>query len=105
MKTKTEKKRYISVAGVLTTDPDNSHLPEKKWTMEEAFDNLCETNGNREELNLERGIRSVAFLLSYVSEDGNTEVDGFIAEGLGKCLSFCAKESVRLRSFRPRWKQ
>jgi hypothetical protein len=122
MKTKMEKEQDISVAEVLAAGQNNSSLPEKEpeqmWTLEDAFDGLCDpresptptgigiiNDTSREELNLERGIRSVAFLLSYVSEDGNAKVDGFIAEGLGLCLKFCAKESVRLLSFHRRRKQ
>jgi hypothetical protein len=106
-------------AGEATSDPNAPEKDtEQMWTLEDAFDGLCEPRGSptptgigvindtaREELNLERGIRSVAFLLSYVSENGNAEVNGFIAGGLGLCLSFCAKESVRLFSFHRQWKQ
>jgi hypothetical protein len=67
------------------------------WTMEEAFAwsgfGDVESNG----LDLERGIRSVAFLLHYLSEGGNGEIDGFAAQGLGRCLTFCAKKASDLR--------
>jgi hypothetical protein len=119
---KTERANEVSVVtneGEATSDSNVSKGKyEQMWTMEDAFDGLCGPRESptptgigvindtaREELNLERGIRSVAFLLSYVSENGNAEVNGFIAEGLGRCLSFCAKESARLSSFHRRWKQ
>jgi hypothetical protein len=88
---------------------------QQMWTMEEAFDGLCEPRKTpnspiptgigiindtaREELNLERGIRSVAFLLDYMSEDGNTSVDGSVAQGLMECLHYCASEASRLRKW------
>jgi hypothetical protein len=101
MKTKTEKEQDISGAEVLTAGDSNSRLPEAQpeqmWTMEDAFEwdgyGSLKTDG----LDLERGIRSVAFLLEYLSEAGNKEIAGFVAQGLGRCLSFCANKSAHLQ--------
>jgi hypothetical protein len=112
---KTESAEGVPVAVNPAEATSNSTAPEREpeqlWTMEDAFDGLCEPRKSRagigiidvsrEELNLERGIRSVAFLLDYVSEDGNTAVDGYVAQGLMTCLRFCASEAARLRKWRP----
>jgi hypothetical protein len=114
MKSKTEKEQDISGAEVLMVGENNSRLRERHeqmWTLEEAFDGDRGPKGSipaetgiindtsREELNLERGIRSVTFLLDYVSEDGNTTIDGYVAQGLMKCLRFCASEASRLQKW------
>ncbi len=93
MKEKTETEKKSS-----TADVSVGYLPaHKMWTMEDAFAwsgfGDFESNG----LDLERGIRSVAFLLDYLSEGGNEEIDGFVAQGLGRCLTFCAKKASGLR--------
>jgi hypothetical protein len=98
---KTERANEASVAvnaGEAASDSNVSkEKHEQMWTMDDAFGwngyGSLETDG----LDLERGIRSVAFLLEYLSAGGNEELDGFVAYGLGECLSFCAKKSARLQ--------
>ncbi len=91
MKKKTETEKKSSIADV-PVERLPAHPREQMWTMEDAFD--WDGGGNLKSagLDLERGIRSVAFLLQYLSDGGNEEIDGFVAEGLGKCLTFCAKK-------------
>jgi hypothetical protein len=99
----------VNAAEASSNSTASEREPEQLWTMEDAFDGLCEPRKSRagigildvsrDELNLERGIRSVAFLLDYLSEDGNTAVDGCTAQGLMNCLRFCASEASRLRKW------
>ncbi|HXN99303.1 MAG TPA: hypothetical protein VN881_09540 [Candidatus Acidoferrales bacterium] len=75
---------------------------ERMWTMRDAFAAAPGTMFDLEtqELGVERGIRSVAFLLKYMSEDGNEEIEGYVAQGLGLCLDFCADQADRVREGR-----
>jgi len=62
--------------------------------MEDAFswdhaDDSIETR----ELNVERGIRSVAFLLEYLAQ-GINPISEWATLGLASCLDFCADESA-----------
>jgi hypothetical protein len=74
-----------------------AHPQEQMWTMEDAFEWDGFDDLKSAGLDLERGIRSVAFLLQYLSEGGNEEIDGFVAQGLGRCLNFCPEKSAHLR--------
>jgi hypothetical protein len=101
MKTTTERDREVPVGDASAESANNSNLPEKEpeqmWTMEDAFD--WDGGGDLKSagLDLERGIRSVAFLLHYLSDAGNETIDGYVAQGLGRCLNFCAKQASDLR--------
>jgi len=62
--------------------------------MEDAFswdhtDDSIETH----ELNVERGIRSVAFLLEYLAQ-GINPISEWATLGLASCLDFCADEAA-----------
>lgn len=66
----------------------------EKFTLEEAFDYFHISEDDRDpsvsSRNLERVVRSVAFLLEWCSEHGNESVEGFTAHGLARILDRCA---------------
>ena len=66
-----------------------------RFTLEEAFDYFEIPEGDRNPSdsprNVERAIRSVAFLLEWLSQHGNEPVDGFTAHGLAEILGRCAR--------------
>ncbi|MGH9735979.1 MAG: hypothetical protein ACRD8A_15470 [Candidatus Acidiferrales bacterium] len=82
---------------------------EDRFTIEEAFDYFHVPREKRRpgrefspegsELNDERCVRSVAFLLNYLSSAGNDDVHGMVAYGLGQILECCADESFRVAKF------
>ncbi len=96
MKEKTETEKKSSIADV-SVESLAAHPQERMWTMEDAFSWDGTRSMESDELDLERGVRSVAFLLQYLSEGGNEEIDGFVAQDLGRCLNFCAEKSAHLR--------
>jgi hypothetical protein len=65
------------------------------YTVEQAFDYFYGPTSSdaRTELNDERAIRAVAFLLSYCSEHGNQSIDGNAANGLARILELRATHS------------
>ena len=72
---------------------------EPKCSLEEAFSWFYEFDGmDQGAVNLERGVRAVAFLLTWCSEIGNEPVDGNAANGLARILDCCADYIKRSRS-------
>jgi hypothetical protein len=70
--------------------------PAEKYTLAEAFD-YFQGPSDREQhdrLNVERGLRSVAFLLTWCSDIGNQPVDGNAANGLARILELCADRAA-----------
>jgi hypothetical protein len=67
----------------------------QKFTLAEAFDyfNIPDHSGTPEltDINLERAIRSVSFLLYWMSHHGNEQVDGYVAHGLAYIVERCAE--------------
>ncbi len=72
------------------------HRTAEKYTMEKAFDYFYGPTSSdaHTELNDERAIRAVAFLLSYCSEHGNQNVDGWAANGLARILELRATRTA-----------
>jgi hypothetical protein len=66
----------------------------EKFTLEEAFDYFHISDDDKDpsvsSRNLERAVRSVTFLLEWLSEHGNESVEGFTAHGLARILDRCA---------------
>ena len=63
------------------------------FTLEHAFDYFFVVDGgesNDTEFQNERCVRAVSFLLDYLSEHGNEDVEGFVASGLGGVLKKCS---------------
>ena len=79
--------------------PAPTEWVEKKFTIADAVDYLTDSptpdgqpDGHiQEEFNGERVIRSVAFLLDYLSDGGNEYVYGFAVSGLADALKTCAE--------------
>lgn len=76
-------------------------VPAKKhtwplYTLDEAFYPGVavkpENDPRNARLDLEKSIRSVAYLLHILSDCGNCRVDGFTAEGLASALDHCAAQ-------------
>jgi hypothetical protein len=68
-----------------------------KYTIADAFNYFCgptEERGGSEFQN-ERCVRSVAYLLEYLSNHGNSDVAGTEVSGLGGVLAFCADAMAR----------
>jgi len=67
-----------------------------KYTVAQAFDYFYgpRSRGEHDALNHERGIRAVAFLLTYCSEIGNEMIDGNATNGLARILEFCATRNA-----------
>lgn len=63
-----------------------------KYTIVQAFDFFFgpQDRDAHEQFNDERGIRAVAFILTYCSQIGNNVVDGYAANGLARILEYCA---------------
>lgn len=59
----------------------------EKFTLDEAFDLVLS-----DEVNVEKAVRSVGFLLHWCSSTGNAHVNGWLAEGLGHVLDFTANQ-------------
>src|ERR1700683_1032877 len=60
----------------------------RRYTLQDAFSPGCEDTGMlKDNFDLERALRSVAFLMHSLSEIGNKPVDGFIVHGLATVLS------------------
>ena len=79
-------------------EPGEPESTEKKYTLAEAFDyfvTLGDEQPPTSQINNERCIRAVAFLLHYCSQHGNADVYGFIAHGLAHVLEQCASEVER----------
>jgi hypothetical protein len=74
--------------------PRRPRKPEKV-TLEDAFDYFNVPDGadtpELTDINLERALRSVTFLLEWLSHHGNESVDGFVAHGLAQVLDRCAQ--------------
>ena len=80
------------------TVPSGSEQAEKRYTLEEAFDYFMtppDENPDTSQINNERCIRAVAFLLHYCSNHGNDDVYGWTAHGLGYVLEQCASDVRR----------
>jgi len=65
--------------------------PEYEFTIARAFDTCVghpkdDDNAPKQTFDIERGLRSVAYLLRELSDGGNRMVNGFVAEGLGLAL-------------------
>ena len=77
-----------------------------KFALTEAFDYFAVPNSAGEltegAFNNERCVRAVAYLLHYCSENGNRDVDGSSALGLGLVLEQCAGK-IALAEERRRW--
>ncbi len=89
----------------LKTEKCASMPPEpQKVTLAEAFDyfNVPDQSSSPEltEINLERALRSVTFLLEWLSHHGNEAVDGFAAHGLAQVLDRCAERVSHPRAAR-----
>jgi hypothetical protein len=69
----------------------------EKYTIEQAFNYFYgpEEDAKCEEFNNERGVRAVAYLLTYCSQYGNESLDGDAAMGLARVLKCCASEIAR----------
>jgi hypothetical protein len=63
-----------------------------KYTIAEAFDFYCACSEDREDLNFERAIRAVGFLLHWVTQTGNKPIEGPAASGLGHILDDAADQ-------------
>jgi len=63
---------------------------EKLYTLEQAFDYFHGPTEECPEFQNERAVRAIAFLLHYFSEEGNEDVDGYVAHGLGQALEISA---------------
>jgi hypothetical protein len=50
-------------------------------------------------LNVERALRSTAFLLAWNTDNGNEPLDGPVAYGLSRVLDNCAEEVAAMREF------
>jgi hypothetical protein len=101
-----KQKRRLTAVSVIANTPSRqgkkkrrnrkSHQP-PKYTIAEAFDYFhgpTEEEGNSEFQN-ERCVRSVAYLLEYLSNHGNQAVPGDEASGLGGVLASCADHMSR----------
>jgi hypothetical protein len=58
-------------------------------TLEDAF--------NRGDLNDERAVRAASLLLDWASDEGNAEVDRFLAVGISRVLDLAASNMARTR--------
>jgi hypothetical protein len=79
-----------------------SHQP-AKYTIADAFDYFNGPVGaERGEYDFqnERCVRSVAYLLEYLSNHGNQRIQGADASGLGGVLVFCANQMARAATWR-----
>jgi hypothetical protein len=69
-----------------------------KYSIEDAFNYFNAPYGSDRgegEFQNERCVRSVAYLLHYLSNYGNSDVDGSAVTGLGRALEACAEEMAR----------
>lgn len=73
-----------------------------KYTIDQAFDYFYGSEDECNLLNSERGVRAVAYLLTYCSEMGNEPLDGDAAVGLARILNYCASDLARLE-IRRQW--
>jgi hypothetical protein len=77
-----------------------------KFALTEAFDYFVVPSGAGEltegAFNNERCVRAVAYLLHYCSENGNRDLDGSSAQGLGLVLEQCARR-IALAEARREW--
>jgi len=65
----------------------------EKFTLAQAFDYFFEPSGHvSEDVNLERAVRAVGFLLHWCSNMGNDSIEGNSAHGLGHILEFTADQ-------------
>lgn len=65
----------------------------EKFTLAQAFDYFWEPSGHpSEDVNLERAVRAVGFLLHWCSDMGNDPLEGHSAHGLGHILEFTADQ-------------
>lgn len=86
------KEAPLPNAGLPSVVPEDfSEMPDPMYTLQGAFDyNDIPVTGDEEpsssELNHERSIRAVGFLLHYCSVHGNEKVHGQILDGLGHVL-------------------
>ena len=55
------------------------------------------STGDNTDVNLEKAIRAIAYLLEWSSNIGNESPDGFAVYGLGKLLQKCADQVPRLQ--------
>ena len=74
---------------------------EATFTLDQAFD--CAWQPGQQDpraldtLNVERAVRSVALLLDWASELGNTDVEGRTAGGLADVLNLAAERIAQVR--------
>ena len=94
------KPAVVPLAEKVPNPPPDKQKPEPpRFTIEDAFDYLSTPACNESELQNERCVRAVAFLLHYCSEVGNEEVQGFAAHGLAHILEKCASNMARAHGF------
>jgi len=69
-----------------------ARLPEteQRFTLDEAF--YFNQNTAKNTFDLEKAIRSVAYLLDWYGQAGNEPVPGRVAQGLSETLNHCAEE-------------
>jgi hypothetical protein len=65
-----------------------------KYTLKEAF--YYEQAESRKTLDLQKALRSAAFLLEWASSFGNDDLSGMLALGLAGVLNKCAERVSRL---------
>ena len=77
-----------------TRDESRLRRPQpEKFTLAQAFDYFWEPSGHpSEDVNLERAVRAVGFLLHWCSDMGNDPLEGHSAHGLGHILEFTADQ-------------
>jgi hypothetical protein len=69
-------------------------VPAPAGSLEEAFTYTQSENTS----DLEKALRSSAFLLKWSAEGGNEELDGYLAYGIAVALEKCAGQVKRLFS-------
>ena len=102
---KSERKRAAvpAVAEVPTPTPNNQAAEPQRFTLADAFDYFeipDDDYPSESELNNERCVRAVAFLLHYCSEHGNEPIEGSAAHGLAKVLEKCAADISHVKAHR-----
>jgi hypothetical protein len=106
-KPKRTSKPKPAVVPLAAKTPDPPPIPQKpepqRFTLADAFDYFeipDDDYPSESELNNERCVRAVAFLLHYCSEHGNEPIEGFAAHGLAKVLEKCAAYISHVKAHR-----
>ncbi len=94
--TKPQMPPHQEIAVIAKAEPSKKPArQERKFTLEQAFDYFYtprEANGDPREdsLNLERGLRAIAFIIHWQTEIGNEPLDGNMANGFAYLLESMA---------------